>query len=92
MLTPEVLSTMFWQITSSELFTESKGKLMKADIWQVFYGLLLTETDEEYNLNTLSQETEEMMISSLLAWEKEHGKDPIIQQLFCVITSKSCEE
>jgi hypothetical protein len=65
---------------------------MKVDIWQVFYGLLLTETDEEYNLNRLSQETEDVMISSLLSWENENGQDPILQQLFCVITSKSCEE
>jgi hypothetical protein len=92
MLTKEVLDTIFWQITLPELFIGNNDKLLKIDIWQIFYALLLTETDEEYNLKELSEETVHMMISSIENFERENGLNTIIQQLFCVITSKSCEE
>jgi hypothetical protein len=94
MLNKEELFTVFMQITLSDIFEPGSNMPLKIDVWRVFCGLLLTENNEYfyYDLNTLSQTTEDVMISSLLAWEKEHGHSPILQQLFCVITSKSCEE
>jgi hypothetical protein len=94
MLNKEELFTAFMQITLSDIFADHSALPLKIDVWRVFCGLLLTENDEYfyYDVTTLSRTTEDVMISSLLAWEKEHGHSPILQQLFCVITSKSCEE
>ncbi len=95
MLTKEDLFTVFTQITlSEEIFDAVRSLPLKTDVWRVFCSLLLTENDNYfyYDLKTLSQETEQLMISSLLTWEETHLKNPILQQLFCIITSKSCEE
>ena len=50
-----------------------------------------TGTGTGNSTGTISK-TEEMIVSSIIEFEEDQGKHPILQQLFCVITSKSLDE
>jgi hypothetical protein len=93
MLNNDTLLTVFTMLL--ELYPVEHDKPLKQDVWNTFCGLLLTENEDDlfYDVQKLTPEIQDLMISSLLAWEAEHGYQiPSICQLFCVITSKSCEE
>ena len=92
MISKKELLIVLMQLVYSETL-EGITMPSKMDVWLEFSHLLLMASDEYfYTLATLSQDTANLMISTLREFEKEHVDNPIIYQLFRVITSKSYKE